>query len=774
MAANASLILTCTQSSQDIANNKSTVSIKVVCQLKNGVAFSNAGIKTTVSVTCDGQTKSFAAPTSYDVGANGSLTLGSVSFTVSHASDGVKSISYSASWTPPYLYGGGTATGSGSKTLTTIPRASTISSVSGSTLGSAVTVNISRKASNFTHTVTYKFGSITRSYTGQTTACTFTPPLSDASAIPNASSGTATVTVQTMSGSTKIGSVISKTFTLNLPASVVPSISGPAITRVDNGVPSAWGIYVKGFSKANVNISGSGIYGSSISSYSISGGGYSSTSSSLSSGVLNTAGTITFTGTVKDSRNRTKSAPVSVTVYDYQVPTVSLNAERCNSDGSINPDGVYVKITASFSISSVNGKNNVASKKIEVVGTSYSKNDFTSGNSEVLGGAISIDKTYIVKATITDTLGKTSTSQVSIPTGEVVLDFKSNGKGVAFGKVAETDRLLDSAWGMQCASLNVTSPDWGAITSSGTIFTPAQVQINNGGWIGPHMFSNGWIGFYNAIGGTRKGWIGHDGSNNLYINNSAGGSVVISGASLLVKNDASLMGYTTSGGTAHLIGVSSANNIYVGDSGNGSKSHGSTNIYGCQNIMFQCHSGASHVGYQLHLSREQSGSLRTILRGNTNGNLWLGSTSYRWNTAFFTNTITASDLKEKDVLTDFDMKAKDFIMALEPIAYKRKGSGDTGKRIHYGFGAQTVAKILELLDIGDLSMVQASIVNSDGTESPYIKGTPDERVSWGLNYNEFIAPIVATVQYHQKEIENLNRKINKLENLIDELIKKIE
>lgn len=504
MAANASLTLTCTQSSQDIANNKSTVSIKVVCQLKNGVSFSNAGIKTNVSVTCDGQTKTFAAPTSYNVGANGSLTLGSVSFTVSHASDGKKSVSYSASWTPPYLYGGGTATGSGSKTLTTIPRKSTFTFPSTITLGTAYTFTITRQSSSFTHDVYYKLsgGSWVRLATGVATSYSWTPPLSLASSYPNQTSFAITVAVNTLSGSTVIYNDPGRSVTVNIPSSIAPSISGPSISRVDNGVPASWGIYVRYFSKANVSISGAGSYGSAISAYSLSGGGYSSSGSTLATGTLNTAGTITFSGTVRDSRGRTKSASASITVYDYWWPTASIVAERCNSNGTTNPDGVYVKVIASYAIASVNGKNGVASRKIEIIGTSYNNTSFASGTAVVLGGAVSVDKSYTVKVSVTDGLGQSATAQTTVSTGVVTIDYKAGGKGVAFGKVSETDNLVDSAWPIKAKSLTLSGS-----ADIGPVYIPGS--------------NHEWIGFYRD--GTRLCWMGHNNSNHFDLANHSSG-----------------------------------------------------------------------------------------------------------------------------------------------------------------------------------------------------------------------------------------------------------
>lgn len=465
-----SLILTLTESNSSVANNTSDVSVAVTVKFTDGWwAAADAG--SSMTVTCNGTSKTlkFGA---YNIGANGSKNLGSVKFTgIKHNSDGSKSVSASASWTVPYS-GGYKVSGSATKTLAKIPRASSISSISGSTLGSSVTVSITRLDTSFTHTVTYKFGSATQTFTGKTTSCTFTPPLSDASQIPNAVSGTASVTVQTYSGSTKVGSAVSKSFILNLPGTVIPTISGPVISRVDNGVPASWGVYVKGFSGARVSIGGAGVYGSGISTYAINGGGYSTNTNALTCGTLNTPGTNTFTGTVRDTRGRTASASASITVLDYSNPTASLTVERCNSDGTANTEGTYIKAVAIYSYTSLQGKNSIAEKSI-TVGT-YTSSYFSSGSAVVIGGALSIDQSYIATITIKDSLGKKATAQATVPTGAVTMDFKSGGKGVAFGKVSEKDNLVDSAWpiyaqGQRLATIAETCINRGTIPASANL-----------------------------------------------------------------------------------------------------------------------------------------------------------------------------------------------------------------------------------------------------------------------------------------------------------------
>ena len=108
----------------------------------------------------------------------------------------------------------------------------------------------------------------------------------------SATSGAATVIVATKSGSTTIGSDAAS-LTIRAPASVVPTIGDLAITRIDNGVPEDWGVYVQGYSTAQVQITGAaGAYGSTIRSYAINASGFAA------SGAEATIGPITLSGAV--------------------------------------------------------------------------------------------------------------------------------------------------------------------------------------------------------------------------------------------------------------------------------------------------------------------------------------------------------------------------------------------------------------------------------------------------------------------------------------------
>lgn len=364
------------------------------------------------------------------------------SITVTHKSDGSLSGYVKVYFEAPTTSGGWSPSSSscstGWTTCTTIARASSISGLSGNQLNSGVSVTIDRKSSSFTHKVEYKFvnSGWTTVSSNAATSCSFTPPLSLASQIPSATSGALTVRVTTYNGSTQIGSSVTKSINLSVPSTVVPSLSGLSATRIDNDAPSSWGIYVKGISQVKITASGaSGSYGSTISGYSISGPGLYTNSSSGTSGQLSSTGTQTYTCTVTDSRGRTASKSVSITVVDYLYPSISMSVERCKSDGTKDTSGTYLRVVINYEIASVSGKNSIASKSCSCNGVS--NNEFASGTAFVLAANCSIGSHYAVNASIRDALGRTASASAEVSTAYRVLNVNKNKNGVAIGKFSE-------------------------------------------------------------------------------------------------------------------------------------------------------------------------------------------------------------------------------------------------------------------------------------------------------------------------------------------------
>ena len=407
---------------------------------------------------------------------NGTV-VASGSTTIAHNADGTKSFSLSCE-AGIYSYAV-SATASGTHTLTTIPRASTVSATSVN-MGSASSITITRASSSFTHTLTYSFGSATGTIATKTTSTSvsWTPPLTLANQIPNAVSGKCTITCKTYNGTTEVGSKTC-TMTLTVPSTVKPTITSLTAARVDGTVPSAWGIYVQSKSKATLTINGAaGAYGSTISSYSITGGGYSSTASSFTTGFLNTSGSITFTASVTDSRGRVSTnATVTITVVAYSAPSFSKYiSQRCNSAGTAADNGTYIKSTVNFSYASCSSKNTITTatyyKKTTDTSWTNANKTFTSGTAFTFGGGnISAESSYEVKFTLKDAFATIEVTD-TLSTASVVMDFKSGGLGVAVGKVSETDRCFEvsDAWDVKVYGMLLSAYIQSLMTGGGLDF----------------------------------------------------------------------------------------------------------------------------------------------------------------------------------------------------------------------------------------------------------------------------------------------------------------
>ena len=432
-------------SSQSVENNQSTLSWSITGAGSASGWVMTGGFKAVINGTTV-----YSTSTDTRIQLYNGTSVASGTTKITHNADGTKSFSLSIE-AGVYTYAV-SVTASGTHTLDTIPRASTVSATNAN-MGSASTITITRASSSFTHTLTYSFGSTTGTIVSKTTSTSvsWTPALTLANQIPNAVSGTCTITCDTYNGSTKIGSKTC-TLTLTVPTSVKPTMTSVTATRVDGDVPAAWAIYVQNKSKATVKINGAaGAYGSTISSYSISGGGYSSTASSFTTGFLTSSGTITFTAKVTDSRGRVSDAKtVRISVIAYSAPSfTSYLSQRATSAGVVNDDGTYIRGLISYSYASCSGKNTVTCatyyKKSSASSWTNANKSFSSETAFTFGGgAISTESSYDVKYTITDAF-TTVTILDMVSTATVLMDFKAGGKGIAIGKVSEKDKTLEIA-----------------------------------------------------------------------------------------------------------------------------------------------------------------------------------------------------------------------------------------------------------------------------------------------------------------------------------------
>ena len=681
-----------------------------------------------------------------------------VTKTVNHNADGTKSISITGFFDSQGLTSKlDDLSCSGTVTLKTIPRASSISSITGDTIGETVTIRLSRASSSFTHRLYYTFGDTKNRLLSSSvaTSYSFKPSMNDCAYLPNGTSGTAAIRADTYNGSTKIGSA-SKNFTLKVPASVAPTLSGVSVTRVDGDVPEDWGVYVKGKSSAKVQINGAaGAYGSTIKAYAVSGGGYSGTTNPFTTGALNTAGEVAFTGKITDSRGRTASGSASITVEDYAPPVLtSVEAHRCSASGELQDDGEYITLTAVFSGSTVGGRNAITGKyrRMPEGGGWTSLSSLTSGQAVVFPA--SGDSTFSVEVQVSDAF-TTISQAVVVNSVEFIMDFKAGGNGIAFGKAAEYDDLLDVQWDARFR---------GELATDGPLSTENPVAVS-----GSADAADIWQGKGLLALSVEEGQLLNQPTDRgllLCLSPKEGGQAHLL---WMPQPDGSLYhrGCDTDGwGSGWREAVDSGNwsDFLANATGTmASNTNPMTNVHvrsigsAVATLSFYCANADGSRGNSMNFLKESKNSEgRTVLRCSVNGGAYLGTTSYRWNTGFFTNTITQSDVKDKENITGIP-NAREFIMALEPIAYTLK-DGDGG-RTHMGFAAQKVAQAARENQMGDLSLYQAAVIGEDGTETYYTPDAPEEQLSWGLNYHEFIAPLVALVQEQEARIAALEAQV---------------
>lgn len=298
----------------------------------------------------------------YYYSSTGWYKLGSRTITVDHNSDGSKTVTLSGSWDCGFdsAYTPRTLSVSGSVTLPTIPRAATLS-YGAMTMGTAATIKITPPVSGATSTITYKFGSASGTIVTKTSAASvrWTPPISLAAQIPNSASGTGTLTVETYSGSTKLGSR-AYTVTISVPSAMTPTLT--VALSDPTGRADTYGGYIQSKSRLKVELTAAGVQGSTIKSYAIKVGDIlSATSDTATSGYLPASGSLTVTASATDSRGRTKTVTQTVTVTPYVSPTISaLKVVRCKANGTEDPTGVYAKATFSGAITALGSKNTAA------------------------------------------------------------------------------------------------------------------------------------------------------------------------------------------------------------------------------------------------------------------------------------------------------------------------------------------------------------------------------------------------------------------------------
>lgn len=368
-------------------------------------------------------------------GQNVWFTISSWTTTITHNSDG----SYS-SYAEAYVYTGVSPESLSARTnytLATIPRASTISSITGDTIGSNITVNISRQSSSFVHQVWWRIngtGNWTSLGTNFGTSCTFTLPMSVCNQVTQSTTCTLNIAIRAISNGSYVGGEVWSSKTVNVPSSVVPSFSSIGVSEAVSSVASL-GIYVQSKSKLNLSINGaSGSYGSWITAYSINVDGQNIYAASGTTNVINGSGNLTITARITDSRGRQASKTTTINVKAYSAPRLtSYSATRQSTPTNVS-------VVASGSITSLlNGSTQKNSLTYVVKYKQSSASSYTSVT--VKSGGLSFSnlsrtltnidstKSYDIQLVLSDYFSSV-TYQLKLSTTKVIMDLKSTGVGI--------------------------------------------------------------------------------------------------------------------------------------------------------------------------------------------------------------------------------------------------------------------------------------------------------------------------------------------------------
>lgn len=599
------------------------------------------------------------------------------------------------------------------KTIT-IPK-STISSVSGGTIGSTMTVNISRIHSNLTTSVWVSLGSsgwMSVASKQTSTSISFTVPNSLANQIPNSTSGSGSVIIRTHNGSADIEDT-SKSVTFTVPDWMKYSIT--SVTAESDTTINGSSKFIKGKSKLKVTIatSNTNAYGATISQYKFTFNGGTYYGNGTQTGVINTTGTKTISVTVTDSRGRTAVSSTSITIHDYYNPTASISAYRCNSSGTQDLiNGNYVKVTYSGDIASIDGKNTIS------ITLSYRQSDSSTWTAyETLTSAVNgrvvtlwtfdLTKTYELRVQVRDYYTSTY-KHAFISTATVPLDYRSGGTGIGIGRYC---------------------------TTNNTIQTDKEIQLysNTGDAYADLKF------LYTSDEKQTIVWRGGDPS-----------------TSYLLRLYKSTSG--SSSGTANLFDLYTSNNVYLRFANN----------YFANNIAFYANADGvsgkqisfSNSSTYLYFYNPSTSSHDLSVYNSDAGLVWRYYASSEQLTlkSGYGNT---SDARLKYDFNEFDNwdSYYNFYMSLKPQTFKY--INDNTDKTFIGFKAQDVAD--SIVESG-LNNEKLCIVKCSENEEM------DDGREYSIAYQEFIPLNIKMIQKHEKDIQELKDKVA----LFKETVKKLK
>ena len=703
--------------SQNIANNCTNITVQAQL-ISTGSSYTiRASAVKNGTLNIDGTNYNFTFNAS--LSGNQTKTVFEKNIDIYHNGDGTKSCYMGLDLGIEVTLSGkhwGTVSTNGTATFNTIPRKSTISSIDGGWMNSAMTVNIDQKSSAFTTSVYVRAGGCDWQcmvWKQSGTSFTFTLPIDLANYVTTSTECTGQVLVTTYNGDTWIGEDIWDKW-MGIPDWVVPSISGVTFDT-DTQVNGSW-IFVQGKSKMKVTTNASGSYGSWITSIRVDFDGANYWCSEVWTGTMWNCESRPVHVNVWHSRGRYNEYLGSVYVQWYGIPWGNLSAYRCDSNGNRDDTGgKYVRVTYSGDRARLNGANTFLlqldhrESGKEWSGVEASHTSPVGDTAIVLGdNNYDLEKSYEIRLRISDWY-TTTIKTVPISTAFVLMDFKAGGKGLGIGRVATQDNMVQINMGLALYSGRENNPNLGA----DLVFCNVGNESNEIGVCGAVPNSNELLNIHR------------------FTDSEAGSSGTI-------------------------WNIDKWNCIY---------SYAPTNFFQ-RNIRF--FDGESELRYDGAPSYAFFNGGGLGYYDGSAGTIW----DFNYNSKVLTLKAgyTTSDERKKyniDKFSNWD-DFYNFYMSLNPITYKY--NEDMIEDTHIGFIAQEVAESIVNNNLANEKLAVVKCLPNDDY---------DDGREYQVCYQEMIALNTKMIQKHEKEIQELNNtiaqqheQINQLTNLVNELINK--
>ena len=258
---------------------------------------------------------------------------------------------------------------------------------------------------------------------------------------------------------------------------------------------NTWDIFVQNKSNAKFTFNNAATsYYATIKQYTIEIDGVtiSSDANIVQTKQLSTAGTVTYTAKIYDSRNRSVSLTGSIDVRALVIPKlVSEDISRYNGTAK-DDDGEQLYFNVSFSYESYNNLNSTTNKIYirPSVATDYTEyGTFQNGTTLIISDyTFSMTESYDIKIVVIDTLGNKLEHIFNLSVSYAIIDISNTGNGIGLLTMSKMDGYIELG-GKVYAYDDIIGKTSLKINSNQSTFISASVKDNK-----TPMFESGSMG----------------------------------------------------------------------------------------------------------------------------------------------------------------------------------------------------------------------------------------------------------------------------------------